>query len=60
MELEAVHVGKLLHAICVMCKSHVDEVEHIAVDDEGNVIVMCSHCFNKAKLFFKRRTTKDV
>lgn len=35
-----------------MCSKQVHEVEHIAVDDSGDIIVMCPECYNKAKQFF--------
>lgn len=41
-----------LDMCCHMCSKQVYEVEHFSVDDKGDVIVMCSECYNKAKQFF--------
>lgn len=37
---------------CCMCYKQVDEVEHFAFDKNGDVIVMCTRCYDKAKPFF--------
>lgn len=37
---------------CCICSKQVHEVEHISVDDSGDVIVMCPECYKKAKQFF--------
>ena len=45
---------------CCICSKQIYEVDHISIDDSGNVIVMCSSCYEKAKKFFEGSEKKDV
>lgn len=47
-------MNRHLDMCCCMCSKQVYEVEHISVDDNGDIIIMCSACYDKAKQFFER------
>lgn len=38
---------------CVVCSSDVEEVKHIAIDENGDPQVMCDECHNKVRIFFE-------
>lgn len=45
-------MNKHIDMPCCICSKQVEEAEYIAVDDNGDLIVMCSECYRKAKKFF--------
>lgn len=45
---------------CSICSKQVYEVEHISTDEQGDIIVMCPQCYDKAKKFFEGGSTKNV
>lgn len=38
---------------CVVCSSDVKEVNHIALDDDGEPQVLCDECHDKVRIFFE-------
>ena len=46
--------------LCCFCKCPLEEIEYIAVDDDGEIIAMCEDCYSKASKFFKIRRKKNV
>lgn len=38
---------------CVICHQQIKQAEHIAIDDEGNPMVMCESCYDKCRPFFE-------
>lgn len=38
---------------CVVCSSIVPEVNHIAIDDNGDPVVLCDRCHDKVRIFFE-------
>ena len=58
-EQEDPFVNRHLDMPCCICSKQVYEVEHIATDDSGDVIVMCPECYEKAKKFFERSDSKN-
>lgn len=45
-------MNRHLDMCCHMCSKQVYEADHISVDRNGNVIVMCPQCYERAKEFF--------
>ena len=44
---------------CYFCAGEVEELDHIAVDEEGELVCMCKHCYELAKKFFVKEVKKD-
>lgn len=38
---------------CTVCSREVADVQHIAIDDNGDPQVMCSDCHDKVRIFFE-------
>ena len=38
---------------CVICSAEVWEANHIAIDDNGEIIVLCDACHEKVRIFFE-------
>ena len=38
---------------CVCCSGAVKDVQHIAIDDNGDPIVLCEECYNKFRIFYE-------
>ena len=38
---------------CVICSSTVEEVNHIAIDEQGDPQVLCDECHDKVRIFFE-------
>lgn len=53
-------MNKHLDMPCCICSKQVFEVDHIATDDNGDIIVMCDACYDKAKKFFEGGANKNV
>lgn len=45
-------MNKHLDMPCCICSKQIYDVEHISTDASGDVIIMCSQCYEKAKQFF--------
>lgn len=44
---------------CYFCAGDVEELDHIAIDEEGELVCLCKHCYNLAKKFFVKEVKKD-
>ena len=44
---------------CVMCDKALKnaQAEHIAIDENGEPVVMCDECYSKARAFFEEVKT---
>lgn len=38
---------------CILCSSDVEEVNHIAIDENGDPQVICDECHGKVSIFFE-------
>ena len=38
---------------CIVCSSNVEEVNHLAIDEEGDPQVLCEECYDKVRIFFE-------
>lgn len=38
---------------CVLCSSDVADAKHIAIDENGDPVVLCEECYNKVRIFFE-------
>lgn len=38
---------------CSICDQSIFDAEHIAIDDNGEPVVMCEDCYQKARPFFE-------
>ena len=38
---------------CIVCSSNVEEVNHLAIDEEGDPQVLCEECYDKVLIFFE-------
>lgn len=44
---------------CYFCDGKVAEADHIAIDEEGEIVCMCDPCYQLAKKFFIKDVSSD-
>lgn len=52
-EQEVRVVSSCLGLKCCICDVEILEAKHISVDDEGDIISICTKCYEKAEKFFR-------
>ena len=45
---------KATEALCYFCNGDITNIDHFALDEEGELVFMCDHCYNLAKKFFDK------
>lgn len=51
---------KMNGEVCYCCAVKVEDPKHLAIDEEGNPVCLCTPCFNLLEKFFvKRRRNKN-
>ena len=45
---------------CIVCDKFPREVNHIAINDDGNIIVLCDPCYAKVELFFRKERKSNA
>lgn len=38
---------------CTLCSCRVLDAEHIAIDENGDPVVLCNECYDKVRIFFE-------
>lgn len=45
---------------CYFCNVRITDPKHIAIDDEGEIVSLCTPCYELAAKFFKRGGNKNA